>query len=230
MCRGSRRLCARAPVANRTPEKMTVRFDRFLRSPSPFDLRLGGSGGTRRSASTMSPRAPASLAAKPYKAPEINLPAELARPRLRPVPRHPLRPEKALWRAEKLPFEVMFFHQGRTVPEPVRINVDRAVRRARRVPFDPALFDYGAQQDRPADAARPRLRRLSRPLRPEHAGLQGRGARVPRRELFPRARQGAALRPVRARPRGRHGRGPGRGVSALHRVLDRAAARRRRRR
>ena len=52
------------------------------------------------------------------------------------------RPEKALWRAEKLPFELMFFHQGRAVPEPVRINVIEPAGE-RLVPFDPALFDYG---------------------------------------------------------------------------------------
>ena len=52
------------------------------------------------------------------------------------------RPEKALWRAEKLPFELMFFHQGRAVPEPVRINVVEPAGE-RVVAFDPALFDYG---------------------------------------------------------------------------------------
>ena len=33
------------------------------------------------------------------------------------------RPEKALWHGDNLPFELMFFHQGRAVPEPIRVNV-----------------------------------------------------------------------------------------------------------
>ena len=51
------------------------------------------------------------------------------------------KPTAALWRAEKLPFEVMFFAAGRSFT-PVRINevVDQ---RARSVPYDPALFDFG---------------------------------------------------------------------------------------
>ena len=55
------------------------------------------------------------------------------------------RPEKALWRAEKLPFELMFFLQGRDVPEPVRINVVEPSGE-RPSPFDPALFDFGKNQ------------------------------------------------------------------------------------
>src|SRR4051812_30320248 len=32
------------------------------------------------------------------------------------------RPDRALWRKEDLPFEVMFFHLGKFQTEPVRIN------------------------------------------------------------------------------------------------------------
>ena len=59
------------------------------------------------------------------------------------------RPEKALWHGDKLPFEVMFFHQGRAVPEPVRINVVEP-HGEHVVPFDPALFDYGRNKLDPA--------------------------------------------------------------------------------
>lgn len=52
------------------------------------------------------------------------------------------RPERALWRAEKLPFELMFFHPGRNFQEPVRINtVDGGS--VKRIEFDPDAFDYG---------------------------------------------------------------------------------------
>ena len=83
-----------------------------------------------------------SLAARPYKPAAVNLPTELRELDYDAYRDIRYRPEKALWRAEKLPFEVMFFHQGRAVMEPVRINViepagDHVVE------FDPALFDYG---------------------------------------------------------------------------------------
>jgi glucans biosynthesis protein len=83
-----------------------------------------------------------SLAARPYKAAPVNLPTELRELDYDAYRDIRFRPEKALWRAEKLPFELMFFHQGRAVPEPVRINViEPAGEHA--VAFDPALFDYG---------------------------------------------------------------------------------------
>ena len=63
------------------------------------------------------------LAAQPYKAPSVKLPAELRDLDYDAYRDIRFRPEKALWRDEKLPFEVMFFHQGRTVTDPVRINV-----------------------------------------------------------------------------------------------------------
>ena len=66
------------------------------------------------------------------------------------------------------------------------------------------------------------VRRLSRPLPGQHADVQGRGARLPRRQLLPRARPGPALRPLGARPGDRHRREQRRGVSAVRRVLDRA--------
>ncbi len=52
------------------------------------------------------------------------------------------KPENALWRDDKLPFELMFFHQGRQFREAVRINEVNA-RGVVPVPFDPADYDYG---------------------------------------------------------------------------------------
>ncbi len=82
------------------------------------------------------------LAARPYKAPVIDMPTQLRELDYDAYRDIRFRTEKALWRAEKLPFELMFFHQGRAVPEPVRINVIEPSGE-RLVPFDPALFDYG---------------------------------------------------------------------------------------
>ena len=50
--------------------------------------------------------------------------------------------ESALWRDEKLPFELMFFHRGRQYRDAVRINEVNA-RGVSPVPFDPAHYDYG---------------------------------------------------------------------------------------
>jgi len=53
------------------------------------------------------------------------------------------RPDHALWRADKLPFEVMFFHPGFVHTETVKINEVGADGVARPVAFDTGLFDYG---------------------------------------------------------------------------------------
>lgn len=83
-----------------------------------------------------------SLAGRPYKPPAVNLPTELRELDYDAYRDIRYRPEKALWRAEKLPFELMFFHQGRAVTEPVKINVIEPAGE-HVVAFDPALFDYG---------------------------------------------------------------------------------------
>ena len=83
-----------------------------------------------------------SLADRPYKPPAVNLPAELRDLDYDAYRDIRFRPEKALWRAEKLPFELMFFHQGRAVSEPVQINIIEPAGE-RTIEFDPALFDYG---------------------------------------------------------------------------------------
>ena len=83
-----------------------------------------------------------SLAGRPYKAPAVNLPTELRELDYDAYRDIRFRPEKALWRAEKLPFELMFFHQGRAVSEPVKINVIEPAGE-HVVEFDPGLFDYG---------------------------------------------------------------------------------------
>ena len=53
------------------------------------------------------------------------------------------RPDHSLWRAEKLPFEVQFFHPGFVNTDTVRINEVTADGAAHPVAFDMADFDYG---------------------------------------------------------------------------------------
>src|SRR5262249_32761583 len=52
------------------------------------------------------------------------------------------RPDHALWRAQRLPFEAMFFHLGKFQTEPVRIN-EITPEGVRHVAYTSADFDYG---------------------------------------------------------------------------------------
>ena len=82
------------------------------------------------------------LSGAKFKAPESNLPTELRELGYDAYRDIRYRPEKALWRAEKLPFELMFFHPGRNFQDSVRINTVDA-NAVHRVEFDPDAFDYG---------------------------------------------------------------------------------------
>ena len=53
------------------------------------------------------------------------------------------RPDHSLWRDQKLPFEVQFFHPGFVNTETVRINEVAADGSTHELPFDTADFDYG---------------------------------------------------------------------------------------
>lgn len=55
------------------------------------------------------------------------------------------RPDHALWRAENLPFEMMFFHLGKFQTETVRIN-EITAKGPRHIPYKSADFDYGANK------------------------------------------------------------------------------------
>jgi glucans biosynthesis protein len=83
------------------------------------------------------------LAAASYKAPSVDLPNDVARLTYDQFRDIRYRPDRALWRSARLPFELTFFHQGSFFKEPVKINemVGPSVREVR---FDPNQFDYGA--------------------------------------------------------------------------------------
>jgi glucans biosynthesis protein len=53
------------------------------------------------------------------------------------------RPDRSLWRDQKLPFEVQFFHPGFVNTETVKINEVTADGASRPIAFDMADFDYG---------------------------------------------------------------------------------------
>ncbi len=82
------------------------------------------------------------LAAESFRPPSVKLPSELAALDYDALRDIRFRPDRATWRADKLPFELMYFHPGKNFPDAVRINITDA-RGTRRVEFDPELFDYG---------------------------------------------------------------------------------------
>ena len=85
------------------------------------------------------------LAAQPWKPPPDRLPPELRELEYDALRDIRFKPEAALWRNDRLPFELQFMHLGRSVRTPIKIHtVDPSG--VHDVPFDPALFDYGANR------------------------------------------------------------------------------------
>lgn len=83
------------------------------------------------------------LAARPYEVRTPTLPAELKSLTYDQYRDIRFKPERALWRQDKLPFELMFFHLGKFQTEPVQINEVDARGRVRHLAFDREDFDYG---------------------------------------------------------------------------------------
>lgn len=82
------------------------------------------------------------LANRPYAKPAVVLPKplkDLGYDQTRDIRFDPAR---SLWRAQKLPFEVQFFHLGGIFDQPVRIY-EVAGNEVREIGFDPAQFNYG---------------------------------------------------------------------------------------
>ena len=87
-------------------------------------------------------------AAQPYSAAHGRLPPALAALNYDQVRDIRWRPERALWRAEQLPFEAMFFHLGLYQREPVLIN-EVSPQGTRHIPYRTADFDYGKNKVQP---------------------------------------------------------------------------------
>ncbi len=82
------------------------------------------------------------LATSAYKAPVSQLAPELRDLDYDAYRAIRFRPERALWRAEKLPFELMFFPTGGGFQDAVRINTVEPSG-VKRLDVDPTMFDYG---------------------------------------------------------------------------------------
>ncbi|QPF75803.1 glucan biosynthesis protein G [Roseateles sp. DAIF2] len=85
----------------------------------------------------------ARLAAKPYAAPADALPAELRNLSYDQLRDIRFKPERALWRQQQLPFELMFFHLGKFQTQAVRINEVSPQGAVRPIAFRQEDFDYG---------------------------------------------------------------------------------------
>jgi glucans biosynthesis protein len=84
----------------------------------------------------------------PYEPPDRTQPAELEAlgyDRYRDIR---FRPDRALWRDQDLPFDVMFFHRAQSNP---RVRMNEVVEgEARHLPYDSADFDFGENSLSPA--------------------------------------------------------------------------------
>jgi glucans biosynthesis protein len=85
------------------------------------------------------------LAARPYAGPGAPLPKVLKDLTYDQVRDIRFDPDHALWRADRLPFEIQFFHLGKYFEYPVRIH-EISGGRVSEVRFDPAAFNYGANK------------------------------------------------------------------------------------
>lgn len=83
------------------------------------------------------------LAAQPYRAPANKLPAELKALNYDQYRDIRFKPERALWRKEGLPFELMFFHLGFQQTQAVRVHEVLADGKVKAIGFDRDDFDYG---------------------------------------------------------------------------------------
>ena len=82
------------------------------------------------------------IAAKPYVAPVDRLPAELRDLDYDALRDIRFKPQQAIWRNDRLPFELMLLHLGRRVHEPVAINLIEPGG-VRKIAFSTGMFDYG---------------------------------------------------------------------------------------
>jgi len=89
-------------------------------------------------------RRAAELAGRAYEPPKVDLPQALRDLKYDQYRDIRFRNERSLWRAQKLPFEVAFFHRGGMFKEAVRMNEIVEGQDPRPVAFNANDFDYGA--------------------------------------------------------------------------------------
>jgi periplasmic glucans biosynthesis protein len=85
------------------------------------------------------------LASKPYTPKPVNVPQSLLKLSYDQYRDIRFKAGESLWRRDRLPFELQFFHPGFSFDRTVQINVvDGAT--VERVAFSPSMFDYGSNR------------------------------------------------------------------------------------
>ena len=85
------------------------------------------------------------LAAASFKPQESKLPSEIEKLNYDEFRDIRFKPARSLWRADRLPFEIAFFHEGLFFKQPVKIN-EVSVEGVHEIKFTPDLFDYGSNK------------------------------------------------------------------------------------
>lgn len=92
------------------------------------------------------------LASQPWKKAVAGLPKELESLSYDQYREIRFKPDGALWRGAKLPFELTFFHEGFRYDQPVRIS-EVSEQGVAEIKFDPAQFEYGGNKIDPEKVA-----------------------------------------------------------------------------
>jgi glucans biosynthesis protein len=85
------------------------------------------------------------LAAASFRPQESKLPSEIEKLNYDEFRDIRFKPARSLWRADRLPFEIAFFHEGLFFKQPVKIN-EVSVEGVHEIKFTPDLFDYGSNK------------------------------------------------------------------------------------
>ena len=85
------------------------------------------------------------LAAASFKPQESKLPSEIEKLNYDEFRDIRFKPARSLWRSDRLPFEIAFFHEGLFFKQPVKIN-EVSVEGVHEIKFTPDLFDYGSNK------------------------------------------------------------------------------------
>ncbi|MGH8447581.1 MAG: glucan biosynthesis protein G [Solimonas sp.] len=89
------------------------------------------------------------LSGKPFDRPDTQLPKQLTDLNYDQYKEIKYKGDKALWRGNKMPFEVQFYHPGLYFNQIVKMNLVTADG-VRKIPFQPENFDYGRNNIDPA--------------------------------------------------------------------------------
>jgi len=85
------------------------------------------------------------LAAEPYKPKTVNVPTWLQKYTYDQYREIRFDPTHAVWKREGLPFQLQFFHPGRTFTQTVQIN-ELDGKKVQRIDFSTKMFNYGANK------------------------------------------------------------------------------------